>query len=58
MRAKQLADETLYTYLRDNYALMEIVKGNPDGYTADDVVNLNGLPDKMLVNILEGKNRF
>ena len=58
LRAYRLSEEKLYEFLRNNPALEQIVQGNPDGYTVDDVVNINGVPNKMLANILEKKLDF
>ena len=58
LRAYQLSEEKLYEFLRNNPALEQIVEGNADGYTVDDVVNINGVPNKMLANILEKKSDF
>ena len=58
LRAYRLSEEKLYEFLRNNPVLEQIVEGNPDGYTVDDVVNINGIPNKMLANILEKKSDF
>lgn len=57
-RAATVSEEALYNFLRNNSALQQIVEGNADGYTVDDVVNINGVPKKMLANILEKKSDF
>jgi len=57
-RAYSLSEETIYTFLNNNPTLAKIVEGNPDGYTVDDVINNNGIPKKMVVNILEKKSDY
>tara|TARA_R100000231_G_scaffold82483_1_gene63056 strand:- start:4527 stop:14360 length:9834 start_codon:yes stop_codon:yes gene_type:complete len=57
-RAATVSEEALYNFLNNDLMLQRIVRNNPDGYTVDDVVNINGIPKKMLANILEKKSDF
>ena len=57
-RAATVSEEALYNFLNNDLMLQRIVRDNPDGYTVDDVVNINGIPKKMLANILEKKSDF